>query len=313
MMPKESLVSVIITTRNRKRDILECLDTLYKQSYKNLEIILADNNSEDDTLQSVSERFPDVNIVVAKRNLGIAGGRNLAQREAKGYYYFYLDSDTILHEDCIKELVNFLSEHKDVGMVVPKMYYFDYPDHIWFAGSTIDLFTSRTINFGTNEKDVGQYDEPRECAHGPTAFMVTKEVVDIVRGHDETYFMTYADADFAVRTKKAGFKIFCVPSAKLWHRLNMEENRSGIRALGYNLPLRAYYFSRNRVLFMKKNSSAAIFAFFLLFIFPLFTIYYTLKIIQYKGKFIYLKNHLIGSWDGLKYALFNHLDNTRFN
>lgn len=312
-MENHKIVSVIITTRNRKRDILECLDTLYKQSYKNLEIILADNNSEDDTVQSVSERFPDVNIVVAKRNLGIAGGRNLAQKKASGYYYFYLDSDTILHEDCIEELVNFLSEHKDVGMVVPKMYYFDNPDYIWFAGSTIDLFTSRTINFGANEKDIGQYDKPRECAHGPTAFMVKKEVADIVREHDETYVMTYADADFAVRTKKAGFKIFCVPTAKLWHRLKMEDNRSGIRALGYNLPLRAYYFSRNRVLFMKKNSSTAIFIFFLLFIFPIFTIYYTLKIIQYKGKFIHLKNYLIGSWDGLKYALFNHLDNTRFN
>lgn len=311
-MENHKIVSVIITTRNRKRDILECLDTLYKQSYKNLEIILADNNSEDDTVKSVRERFPDVRIIEAKRNLGIAGGRNLAQREAKGQYYFYLDSDTILHEDCIGELVNFLTEHKDVGMVVPKMYYFDCPDYIWFAGSTIDLITSRTVNVGANERDSGQYDKPTECAHGPTAFMVTKEVVDVVKEHDESYFMTYADADFAVRTKKAKFNIYYIPSAKLWHRLNMEENKNGIRALGYNTPLRAYYFSRNRVIFMKKNSSAAMFVLFLLLIFPLFTIYYTLKIIQYKGKFVHLKNHIIGSWDGLKYALFNVLDNTRF-
>ena len=311
-LEKDRLVSILITTRNRSDVVCKCLETVYSQSYKNIQVILVDNNSADDTVERVRKSFPNVAIIESKKNLGIVGGRNIAQKKAKGYYYLYLDSDTILHKDFVKELVSFISKYKDVGMVVPKMYYYEQPDYIWFAGSVINLLTSRTVNIGTNEKDIGQYNEPKECAHGPTAFMIKKDVLKTVKGHDECYFMTYADADFAIRTKKSGFKIFYVPKARLWHRLNMIENTKGIRRLGYNLPLRAYYFSRNRVIFMKKNATKLNFLFFILFMFPLFTFYYTVKIIQYRGKFIYLKNHLIGSLDGLRYAFFNHINNKHF-
>jgi GT2 family glycosyltransferase len=115
--------------------------------------------------------------------------------------------------------------------------------------------------------------------------------------------MTYADADFAFRVKKAGLKILYAPKAMLWHRLSMKENVETSRALGYNLPMRAFYFARNRVIFMKRNASRLDFLIFMLVFFPLFTLFITYKIIRFSGFSDFLRLHLAGSWEGFLFAI----------
>lgn len=305
----KKLVSVVITTRNRKDDVLACISSIYSNDYPRIEVILADNASCDGTIEAVKKNYPRVKPAVAKENLGLNGGKNLGQKLAKGEYVFFLDSDTLVDKKLLSELVKTADSDSRVGIVCPKMYYFDQKNVIWYAGSFVNLLTSRTYNIGCNEEDNGQYDQLRETQFAPTAYLVKRSVINKLKGHDETFFMTYGDTDYGFRARENGFKVLFCPTAKLWHRLGKKENSRTIRALGYNLPMRAYYFARNRVIFMKKHAPKLNFLLFMVIFFPLFTIYFLFKIIYFRGGWQFIKPHLYGSFDGLKYLSTNKVKN----
>ncbi len=303
------LVSVVITTRNRRDVVIDCLNSVLRMNYANFEVILVDNASSDGTVQAVMEKFPMVRVVAAEENLGLNGGKNLGQKEASGDYIFYLDSDTTVDERLLLEMVRVAESDVKIGVVTPKMYYLNPPDVIWYAGAKVNLLTSQTKNIGCNEKDEGQLDQIRETEFAPTAYLVKREVIERIGGHNEDLFMTYGDTDFGFRTREAGFKVVFCPEAKLWHCLEMDENIKTVRALGYNLPMRAYYFARNRVIFMKIHVPRLNFIIFMLFFFPLFTFYFVYKIIRFGAGWRFLRPHLRGSFDGLRYAFGGRIKN----
>lgn len=306
----KKLVSVVITTRNRKEDVLACLSSLYANDYPNVEVILADNASSDGTVEAVKKKYPKVKLAMAKENLGLNGGKNLGQKQAKGDYVFFLDSDTIVDKKLLSELIKTAESDPKIGLVCPKMYYFDQKKVIWYAGSFVNMFTSRTLNIGSNEEDKGQCDQIQETQFAPTAYLVKRSVINKLKGHDETFFMTYGDTDFGFRARENGFKVIFCPSAKLWHRLEKEKNQNSIRALGFNLPLRAYYFARNRVIFMKKHAPILNFLLFMVVFFPLFTIYFLFKVIYFRGGWRFIRPYLLGSFDGLRYAFGGKVKNS---
>jgi len=303
------LVSIIIVTRNRQEEVLACLKSILGMNYPNFEIILVDNASSDNTIKEVKTKFPKVKIVKSEKNLGACGGKNLGEKQAKGEHLFFLDSDTIVDKELLSEMVKIAESEAKIGMVCPKMYFFDKKNVIWYAGASVNLLTSQAKNFGCNEKDVGQYNQIRETFFAPTAYLVKRMVAEKLKGHGEMFFMGYVDSDYGYRTKEAGFKVVFCPKAVLWHRLGQEENTKSIRALGYNLPLRPYYFARNRVVFMKIHAPWVNFLIFISFFFPLMTIYIAYKIIVFRGGWKFLRPHLEGSLDGLKYALGGKIEN----
>jgi len=306
----KKLVSVVITTMNRKDDVLACLASVYANDYPQIEVVLADNASTDGTIEAVKKKYPKVKLAVAKENLGLNGGKNLGQKKARGEYVFFLDSDTLIDKKLLSELVKTAESDPKVGLVCPKMYYIDPKNTIWYAGSFVNLLTSRTRNIGCNEEDNGQHDQVRETQFAPTAYLVKRNVIDKLKRHDETFFMSYGDTDYGFRVRESGFKVLFCPTAKLWHRLGKEENSRTIRMLGYNLPMRAYYFARNRVIFMKKHTSLFKFIVFMIFFFPLFTIYFLIKIIYFRGGWQFIKPHLLGSFDGLRFAFGRKVKNS---
>jgi len=308
----EKLVSIVIVTRNRKKVVCNCLSSVLRMNYSPIEVILIDNGSEDMTLQSVQKKFPKVRIVKAGENLGLNAGKNLGQKKARGEYILFLDSDTTVDKNLLLELVSVAESDPKIGIVCPKMYYADQKNIIWYAGARVNLLTSQTKNIGCNQKDVGQFNSVRETDFAPTAYLVTKEVFNKLKGHDETFFMTYGDTDYGFRARKSGFQVVFCPKAKLWHHLGKEENIKTIRALGFNMPMRAYYFARNRVIFMKKHAPKKNFLIFILFFFPLLTLYYIYKILIFGGGWQFLKPHLEGSMDGLKFALLGKVKNRWF-
>lgn len=305
----EKLVSIVIVTRNRKEVTAECLVSVSAIDYPKFEIILVDNGSTDGTAAEIREKFPEVKLIEAKENLGLNGGKNLGQKQALGEYVFFLDSDTVVDKNILSELVKVAKSDPKIGIVCPKMYYFDQKDIIWYAGVKLDLFTSRTDNIGHDEKDKGQYDVISETLFAPTAYLVTRKAVDKLRGHEELFFMTYGDTDYGFRAIETGYKVMFCPKAKLWHRLGKDENTKSIRGLGFNLPMRAYYFARNRVVFMKRHAPRLNFLLFLFFFFPLMTIYFSYKIIAYGGGWKFLYPHLLGSLDGLRFAFGGRIEN----
>jgi GT2 family glycosyltransferase len=107
-------------------------------------------------------------------------------------------------------------------MVVPKIYYHDPPDLIWFAGSVISFWTGTMRHIGIREVDTGQHDTP-----GPTAYatgcciLTSRELVERIGILDETYYMYSEDADWSMRARRAGYRIMYEPRAKIWHKLSV--------------------------------------------------------------------------------------------
>jgi len=279
--------------------------------YPFFEVILVDNDSTDDTVSAIKSTSwrTRVKVITAKQNLGLNAGKNLGQKKAKGDYILFLDSDTIVDKRLLTELIKLAQTDFQIGIVCPKMYYIQPKNIIWYAGSYVNLLTSQTKNIGCNHLDKGQFDQARETQFAPTAYLASRQAAQKLKGHREDLFMTYGDTDYGFRAKELGFKVMFCPAAKLWHRIKMRENISTIRSLGYNQPMRAYYFSRNRVIFMKRHAPKLYFYTFILLYFPLITLYYSYKILAFGGGWRYLWPHWQGSLDGLRFIFSGYLIN----
>ena len=298
---RHKLVSCIVVTHNRKEHVLACLKSLYKSSYPRYEVIVVDNASGDGTVESVRSAFPDTKIVASKKNSGLAGGRNEGQKQAAGDYLVFLDSDVVVDAEFLKEMVSLAQSDKKTGVIVPKIYFWDEPHLIWYAGARVNLLTSMVRHVGTGQADRGQYDDVGKTTHGPTAFFTTKDVIRRLGGHDEIFFMSYADTDFAFRAKAAGFSVLYNPRAKAWHKVSRIEAATTVRGLGLTAPWRAYYYARNRVIFMKRHAPALNFIIFLLIFNQVLLLCYSYRIIRAGGDSRSLKMYWSGWADGFKY------------
>jgi GT2 family glycosyltransferase len=295
------LVTVVIVSRNRKNDNIECIQSVLDSEYLQLEIILVDNGSRDGTVEAVREKFPSIHVFENKENLGLAEARNIGQRFAKGEYVLFLDSDTAIDPKMISELA-FVMTNPRIAFSSPKMYSYLEPSRVWYAGALFSLISGRALNLGGLDVDVGQFEEMLTTSHAPTAFMVKKDIADKLGGHDNLFFMSYADADFCIRAWKAGFLGVYVPKAVLYHKTHRHDASDSLRALGMSAPARAYYYARNKVIFMKRHTSRAGFLVFMAIFFPAYQVVYTKMILKNRGSGEYLIEYWKGAVDGFKYA-----------
>ncbi len=300
------LVTVVIVTRNRRNDNVECVQSVLASDYPQLEIIVVDNGSRDGTVEVVKEKFPSVRLIANQDNLGLAEARNIGQRVARGDHILFLDSDTSIDSRMISELVHFLI-NPQIAFSSPKMYSYFEPSRVWYAGALFSLISGRALNLGGLEVDTGQFEAVLTTSHAPTAFMVKKNVADRLGGHDNLFFMSYADSDFCIRMWTAGYFGVYVPKAVLYHKTHRHDASESLRAMGMNAPSRAYYYARNKVIFMKRHTSRVGFLVFLLVFFPAYHVVYTKMILKNRGSREYLIQYWKGAVDGLKYAFSSKL------
>lgn len=260
------LVSIITINYNQVNLTLDLLKSLQAISYANIEIIVVDNNSEFNPAKLLNEKFPEVKVIVSEKNLGFAGGNNLGVKIASGEYLLFINNDTEVEKDFLEPLVNKLESSPEIGMVSPKIIYYGTDNVIQYAGATdINQYTGRGRKIGHFEKDQGQYDEDRQTqlAHG-AAMMVPAKVIEEVGMMPEIYFLYYEEHDWCEMIKRAGYKIYYVSNSKIYHKESM--------SIGKNNPFKTYYLTRNRLLFMRRNTSGAQlflgYTFFSFFSFP---------------------------------------------
>lgn len=299
----EPLVSIVIVARNRKKDVIECLRSISRMDYSNLELILVDNDSTDETVEEVRHEYPCVTVITNSVNLGLTGGRNVGMIHSSGKYLLFLDSDTILTKNTLRELVEFLEDNQSVGIVGPKILSFYEPKLIWYAGARFSMLTSRAENVGAWKEDNGAYDHLKRISHVPTAFLVRSDIAKKVGGHDDLFFMSYGDTDFAFRIRNLGYDVIYDWKAVMFHKVPILKNLKSLRALGMDTPSRAYYYGRNKILFMKRHASKVNFIVFQLVFLPIFVIFYMHTILLYGGGLTYLIPYLRGNTDGIKSAI----------
>jgi len=265
------MVSIVIPTYNRKNDVLECLGSLKKLDYPNYEIIVVDNNSTDGTSEAIEQDFPDVKILQSRSNLGVTGGRNLGARHAKGDFVLFLDNDMIVEENCVTELVKAMQTDQRIGAVGPIIYYYDDPERVWAAGTSISLVTGK-VSFNLSKSiNKGQFTDAMSVEVLPAIALVRKSLLKSVGLFDDTFFAVYEDTDFCFRIREAGYRLLCISATRAWHKVSSDERKSIEGVMN-----RAYLVSRNRIIFMKKHSKN--FPAFVVLFLPIYLIYYTLYV-----------------------------------
>lgn len=267
-------VSVVIPTYNRKDKLIRLIDSILNSDYsKEIEIIIVDDASTDNTFEEIKRRYTKLKVIRNDRELFLASSRNVGIKHAIGKYIFLIDDDNIIDRNCIKELVDILEKDKTIGISGPVMYYLQNPNKIWWAGTERNMVTSKTTLNNKIDRD-----EIKKCKDIPNAFMIKKEIVDNVGFFDEkTFSIHYDEADFGERVRRSGYSIVCNPKAKVWHDIP-EDIKSITRFRHVHTNTRAYYAARNRIIFHKKYSTRLQFMLFMSIFNWIMTMYY-IKII----------------------------------
>jgi|GEM_PF-549931 hypothetical protein len=300
--PSGSLVSVVIVTRNRNKDLKECVSSYLKSTYKNLEIIIVDNASRPPVF-TLFPKISKVKLVTSEFNLGAAGGRNKGLEVSRGDYILFTDDDAVADKEMISYLVDVFKTHSNTGLVQPLIYDKKNKKVLQGAGHDIDLTTGRIKAWGVREKDSGQYEGLREVPMCGCVWMVSKEVFKKIGNYDEDYFIPYEDSDFSIRARKAGFKLYCYSKAKSWHQGRKKTfiNRR-LEWLGITTKERVFRIARNKIIFMRKNSPFPNnFIFFFIFL-PVYIILQSLIILTAGKMDIFIK-YWMGLVSGLWYAI----------
>jgi len=163
-MPK---VSIIIVTHNSEEIIKDCLNSVYSQEFKDFEVIVVDNNSEDRTKEFIKENFPQIKLIENKKNLGFCKANNQGIEISQGKYVLTLNSDVILEKKFLSELMKEVENSpSEIGMFSPKILKMDKKT----IDSTGIILTRirRFYNRGDGEIDFGQYDDKKNI-FGPSA------------------------------------------------------------------------------------------------------------------------------------------------
>ena len=218
-MTHDIRLSVIIPNWNGKRFLKPCLDALGRQTYPNIEVIVADNASEDGSQDFIRQNFPDVKLVQLPENRGFTGACNAGITASEGDYVALLNNDTEVTPGWILAVVNAFERHPEVGIVASKMLLYDERDCFHTAG---DYFTvdGRAGNRGVWEKDEGQYDREEyvfSACGGSSAYRRT--MLDQIGLLDDDFFFSMEDIDIAWRAQLAGWRCLYTPDAIVYHHL----------------------------------------------------------------------------------------------
>ncbi len=244
-MNEKSLISIIVLNYNAGELLLNCINSLKKSTYQNIEILVVDNISSDDSHTKCKKQFPDIKLIQNKKNLGYCGGNNVGIKEAKGEFIVILNPDTIVEENWLDEMFNAFNEFGD-GLYQPKIISLNESDIIQSTGNMIHAF-----GFGfardKGKKIIEKKEEIEKIGYASgTCLFTTKKVLEKVGLLDEFLFLYHDDLDLGWRAAQIGINSYYVPKSKIFH------------AESYSLKWSAkkfYWLERNRKYCLKTHYS----------------------------------------------------------
>jgi len=255
-------ISVVSVNFNQPEATKAFLLSLKNYCSLKLEIIIVDNASDINSENEFKEIIPELLFIRSKTNIGFAGGNNLGISQAKGDYILLLNNDTEIVKGSIETLVNELKSDNNIGLLSPLILYHDDQTIIQYAGFTpLNYLTARNKQLGLCEKNTGQYNglsyQTGFC-HG--AAVICRKT-DLLKAGlmDESYFLYYEELDWCEKFKRIGKTINFTGKTHIYHKESI--------SVGKDSPIKIYFMTRNRMLFIRKNTE--------LFNTILFSIYYT--------------------------------------
>ncbi|GAB3020577.1 glycosyltransferase family 2 protein [Niabella terrae] len=245
-----ALTSIITVNYNQPKVTVEFLESVRKHiPAAAAEIILVDNAPTEDHRANFEAAYPELIYLHSPENLGFAGGNNLGIRQARGAYILLLNNDTELSPNFLEILLQEMDQHPEIGLLSPLIKYFEQPSVIQYAGFThMNYYTCRNRGIGAMETDQGQFrQDSRETGfcHG-AAVMCRRSDLEIAGLMDESYFLYYEELDWSEKFRRAGKKSWFTGRTEIFHKESM--------SVGRQSPIKAYYMTRNRWLFIRKNT-----------------------------------------------------------
>jgi GT2 family glycosyltransferase len=239
---------VVIPNWNLCADTIKCVRSVFEAGRGlDVSVVVADNGSTDGSPEALRRAFGErVHQVLMGRNTGFAGAVNAGMRyafERGAGSALVLNNDTVIDPQMLRLLGEAAEEHPDAGIVGPAIFYIEPPDRIWRLGDRDYAWLPIPLRIADREarQPVVEMGYATGCG-----MLVRREVVEAIGYLDDVYFMYYEDADFSRRARERGFRILCVPQAKMWHRVSATARQDGVRQV--------YWRSRSQAIFYRKHA-----------------------------------------------------------
>jgi GT2 family glycosyltransferase len=282
--------AIIILTWNGRDITAECLESIEKITYPNYNVIVVDNGSSDDSDIYLKEKFPWISVIKIEENIGFTGGSNRGLQEAlsKDFdYFFLLNNDTIVDPQFLDNLVDEFLKHPDAGLANPKIYFYDEPERLWWAGGSTS-FLKGGYHYAFKQIDRGNHDTIRTVTFNTgCALLIKREVLEKVGLFTEKLYGYGEDIDWCIRVYKAGYKGLYIPTSKIWHKEGVDFKKNTDNAF------RRYLITRNLTFIFYKHYSWPKFTLFFLYFLLLWGPYKTL-ICLFSGEF----KEIVSIWKG---------------
>jgi GT2 family glycosyltransferase len=248
-------VAVAVLNYNGLRWLSNCLSSVARTDYRNLDIYLVDNGSDDGSVDFVREEFPSVNVIRHSVNLGFAEGYDIAIEKIDADYVLLLNSDTVVIDpNWVKHLLDTMTKKSNVVAVTCKMVSMSDHSTLDSVGGMGIPFWRGFVDIGREQHDNGQYDseefEPFSFCGG--AALIRRDVFLKARGFDRKFFMYFEDADLSWRLRLVGYRIAFAPQAKVAHYFSGSVGTKAVDAR------RLYYCQRNLLRAILKNCGSSL-------------------------------------------------------
>lgn len=214
------IVTVVLVNYNGRKYLNDCVESILKQDYSSIEIIVVDNASTDDSIVALKSFYPYIPVIKLEKNEGFGQGCNVGMQYAFEHgadYALLLNVDTIIEADMITRLLQYANQQT---VVAPYMYTLSKNGEKkeWYAGGSYDAATGEVTQLlYANAERVNKYYEVNFISG--CCMLIHKEIISQVGGFEANFFLYYEDVDFCVKLQMNGIKMFYVPAAKLWHRV----------------------------------------------------------------------------------------------
>jgi GT2 family glycosyltransferase len=216
-------------------------------------VLLVDNASSDRTAERTRQEFPGVEVLALPENRYFAGGVNEGLRSALdggAGSVLLLNNDLVLERGALGALLAALREDSARAAVSPKIYYYEPPDVIWFAGGIVGRAFGLVRHRGVNVKDEKLVDAPRAVDYvSGAAALFARDALEAVGLLDPSYVMYVEDVDWCARAREAGRVLAYEPRARAWHHVSAASG-------GGLTPLKAYFRLRSGALFLSRHTPA---------------------------------------------------------
>jgi GT2 family glycosyltransferase len=222
-MSGRHVVAVVLNWCN-EHDTEACVDSIAKQDFSTLSILIVDNGSPDGSGAKLHARYPDAAFLQTGKNLGYAGGNNAGMKQALALgadYVLVVNNDAVLEQGCVRELVHTAEAHGDAGMIGAKILRYDAPDRIWFGGGRFN----RLRAIGVHEREHFVDLDPLERQVLEATFLtgccllIPVETIRSVGYFRDDFFAYMEDVEYGLRIMQSGRRLLYTPAARIRHRV----------------------------------------------------------------------------------------------